>query len=134
MGSDKTWYNSMTKICDWTPWHKFRDSPSPRASRPGVARCSLRLQTFAHPFSFLLLVINHRRMGLQFNVTEVVSRYLHCHGIVSAFILGPLILLIILYNHIFCQTYFILLICILMFGDVWWSFTCHWIKCSIFKA
>ena len=70
VGSIKTCKKSMTKLCDRTQWQDSAMSPSLRASWPGVARCSLQSQTFARPFSFLLLVINHWRIGLQFNVTE----------------------------------------------------------------
>ena len=36
---------------------KLKNAKNDAGLCPGVARCSLQLQTFAHPFSFLLLVI-----------------------------------------------------------------------------
>ena len=87
--------NTSTEICSNDFWDRLKpdktplpdsvtglqDSLSPRASRPGIARCSLRSQTFTCPFSFLLLVIAWQILMVE------------CHGVKSqsdiSFYFGP---------------------------------------------
>ena len=68
----------MTGLCNRNP------QPRPMASRPGVARCSLRSKTFARPFYFLLLMLRISCWGISMSLSFIpVTEF--CYRVLSAF-------------------------------------------------